>query len=94
MQDALLDLLAKRRDRAIGVVLRVKEREVDAQLSATQSHKLRKVILDQFNEFHDLVVDVLGSVDDGEAVLNEEYLAKLDQMHQRVIDIQRRIATG
>ena len=81
MQQALTDLLEKRRNRAIAIVLGVKERECDRDLSAHASQKLRKVVLDQFNEFHDLVLDIMGSLDHGEVVLNEEYLQRIDEIH-------------
>lgn len=89
MQQALHDLLAKRRDRAIAIVLGIKERECDRDLSAAASTKLRKVVLDQFNEFHDLVADILGSLDSGEVVLNEDYLAKLNDIHTVVMNGRR-----
>lgn len=82
MQDALRDLLEKRRNRAIAIVLGVKERECDRDLNAHSSQKLRKVVLDQFNEFHDLVLDIMASLDRGEVVLNEEYLKRIDEMHE------------
>jgi hypothetical protein len=81
MQDALKDLLEKRRNRAIAIVLGVKERECDQDLSAMASQKLRMVVLDQFNEFHDLVLDIMGSLDKGEVVLNEAWLTKIDEIH-------------
>lgn len=85
MQEALRELLKRRRDRCIAIVLGVKERECDRDLSAMSSQKLRKVVLDQFNEMHDLVVDIMNSLDDGEVVLNEAYLVKLDEIHSAVM---------
>lgn len=85
MQPGLRDLLEKRRNRAIAVILGVKERECDGQLNAPSSQKLRKVVLDQLNEFHDLVVDLLDSLDNGDVVLNEVYLRKIDDVHAVVV---------
>lgn len=82
MQQQLLgDILAKRRDRAIAIVLGVKERECDIHLPPQARSKLRKVVLDQFNEFHDLSMDLIRSLDNGDVVLNEIYLEKLDQIY-------------
>jgi hypothetical protein len=67
-------LVARRRDRAIAIVLALKERECDAYLPEEASRKLRKVILDQFNELAALV----GDVADSGVILNQEYLEKLD----------------
>lgn len=90
MQDVLSDLLKKRKDRAIAIVLGVKEREVDPLLKGhpqgrAASDKLRKVVLDQLNELHELCLDLFGSLDTGEVILNEDYLKKLDQIHTVVV---------
>lgn len=85
MQPLIGDLLAKRRDRAIAIILRVKETECDRDLTVHASQKLRKVVLDQVNEFYDLVLDVMRSLDNGEVVLNEDYMAKLDAIHDAVV---------
>lgn len=79
------ELLAKRRDRAIAIILGVKERECDKFLSKESSAKLRKVVLDQVNESFDLVQDVLRSFDNGDVVLNEDYMRKLDEIHEHVV---------
>lgn len=85
MQTGLRDLLDKRAKRSIAIILGVKERECDPHLPPGESAKMRKVVLDQINEFHDLVVDILDSLDTGEVVLNERYLAKIDQLHEVVV---------
>lgn len=87
MQQLLSDILAKRRDRAIAIVLGVKERECDPYLSAEASHKLRKVVLDQLNDFHDLCLDVMRSLDTGDIHLNEVYMQKLDSIHDLVFEL-------
>lgn len=81
MQQLLGDILAKRRDRAIAIVLGVKERECDRHLPPEARTKMRKVVLDQFNDFHDLSMDLIRSLDNGDVVLNELYLEKLDQIY-------------
>ena len=85
MQKALSELLERRRNKVIAIILSVKERECDQHLPAEASAKLRKVVLDQLNEWHSLVLDVVASIDTGEAVVNEEYLKKLDEIHAVVM---------
>lgn len=77
MSDAdFTKLLARRRDRAIAIILGVKERECDYFLPDDVSKSLRKVILDQFNDFAVLAEDLANS----NVVLNQRYLEKLDSI--------------
>lgn len=86
MSDVLTDVLSKRRDKAIGIVLGVKERECDRFLPAEVSKKMRKVVLDQLNEFCDLCLDVLTSLEaNGSVVLNERYIEMLAEVHSAVV---------
>lgn len=85
MQEVLTDFLQKRKNRSIAIIMAVKERECDPSLSAMQSQKLRKVVLDQLNDFYDTCVDVMASLDTGEVILNEGYLQKLDELHEVVV---------
>lgn len=86
MQPGLRDLLEKRRNRAIAIILGVKERELDAHLPPAASQKLRKVVLDQLNEFHDIALDVLEALSDNSGVvLNELYLEKIDAIYEEVV---------
>lgn len=94
MQDALADLLKRRRDRGIAIILSIKERECDGYLPRESRIKLRKVVLDQFNEFYDLVLDLMSSLDQGDVVLNEEYLDKLDSVHRDVAEILSKVSSG
>jgi hypothetical protein len=91
MQDVITDVIARRRDRAIAVLLGVKEKEVDSYLPPHVRARLRKVILDQMNDFHSLVVDVMRSLDTGEVVLNELYMEKIDDLHRDVRVIHNQI---
>lgn len=89
MQRALQDLLRKRMDRAIATVLSCKEQNVDCLLpgdeqSNAASRQLRKVVLDQFNGFYEVCLDVMDSLDNGEVVLNEDYLRKIDRIHSAI----------
>lgn len=84
MQQLLGDILAKRRDRAIAIVLGVKERECDKHLPPEARQKLRKVVLDQFNDVHDLAMDLVRSLDNGDVVVNELFLERLDAIYDVV----------
>ena len=82
-------ILAKRRDRSIAIILSVKEREVDSYLPPVARAKLRKVILDTINDFHDLAIDLLRSCDIGDIVLNELYLQKIEDLHSDMGEIRK-----
>lgn len=82
MPNPLMDMLARRRDRSISIILGVKEKEADGFLPKDVQHRLRKVILDQMNELVDFAIDVCNSLDTGDVVLNEEYLRKLDHIYE------------
>lgn len=83
----LPEMLARRRDRAISIVLGLKERDCDQYLPKDVSQKLRKVVLDQFNDLVDFALDVCNSLDSGEYILNEEYLKKIDEMHDSMFKL-------
>lgn len=85
MQDVVRDLLAKRRDRVIATILGMKERDCDRYLPKDAQVKLRKVVLDQINEFYELTCDVLRSLDTDDIVMNDLWLQKLDEIHAVVI---------
>lgn len=84
------EILKKRRDRAIAIVLSVKEREVDAILTdipggRAASKAMRKVVLDQINDFCDLALDVAGSSDVATFEFNPEiWLRKINEIHRAV----------
>lgn len=94
MQPVLSEIIARRRDRAIAALLGLKEREVDEYLPKDVQQKLRKAILDQLNDFHAMVVDVMRSLDNGEVVLNEVYMEKLDGLHRDVTEIRDRLTAA
>lgn len=78
-------LIERRRDRAIGAILGVKEREVDEFLPDAVRRRLRKVVLDQLNDYTALVLDVMGPLqDDTDIVLNDMWLDKIEQIHAAV----------
>jgi hypothetical protein len=82
---ALNEMLSRRRDRAIAIILGVKERDCDRHLPPGAQAALRKVVLDQLNEFYEVSVDIIRSLDTGEVVLNEMWLQKLDEIHTAVV---------
>lgn len=60
------EILKKRKDRTIAVILSIKEREVDPLLSqmpggTRASQLLRKVVLDQVNDLYALALDITTS---------------------------------
>lgn len=82
----LLEMLARRRDRSISIVLGLKEKDCDSYLPPQVQQRLRKVILDQMNELTDFAIDVCNSLDNGDVVLNETYLRKIDEIHNWTIN--------
>jgi len=90
----MLEMLAKRRDRAIAAILGVKERECDPYLPPQVSTRLRKAVLDQLNDYHDLCVDLTRSFDQSDVVLNECYLDKIDALHDGMVEIRRLLAVN
>lgn len=82
--DAVSDMIAKRRDRAIATILRVKETECDQFLPVDASKRLRKVVLDEMNDFHVMVTDLFSSFDNG-VVMNDLWLQKIEELHSHLL---------
>lgn len=84
------DILHKRRDRAIAIILKIKEREVDPLLSqnpggAQASQRLRKVVLDQLNDFCDMALDVASSGEADHFEFNAAvWETKINAIHEAV----------
>lgn len=86
------DILEKRKNRCIAIILNVKEREVDPLLNMEPggplaSRLLRKAILDQINDFFEMAVDVVGSSEVQTFEFNPEVWerkidGKLDEIHR------------
>src|SRR4051812_19740653 len=57
MQEGVQELVERRMKRALAAILGMKEREVDAYLPEPLAAKLRRVILDEFNDFEQVIVD-------------------------------------
>lgn len=72
------ELLARKRNRALAIILSTKERECDDFLTDEASYKLRKVILDQVNEYYEYTADIIEALTSGaEIAVNEYYLEKI-----------------
>ncbi len=79
MDDSLRDLLARRKNRTLAIMLTEKEFIVDPHVPPDAARKMRKVILDQVNDYHDFCVDVLEAKDGGMQI-NLLALEKLEEI--------------
>lgn len=73
------ELLKKRKDRAVAIVMNIIERDIHPLLNQLPEgkrepakRKLRKVILDQFNDFYDMARDVALSGEAATFWFNDE----------------------
>jgi hypothetical protein len=82
----MVDIFARRRNKAIAVILRFKEQECDTFLPERVSDQLRKIILDQINDYHELVCDLVSVYQQG-GVVNELYLERLSEIDGRLSEI-------
>lgn len=71
------ELVEKRCRRSIAIVLTAKEREADPYLDAGAQARLRKVIMDQFNDFAAMAIDVIESLESG-SIPNELWFEKME----------------
>lgn len=89
------ELIRKRKDRAIAIVLGIKEREVDPLLGKDEKSQrakrmMRKVILDQFNDLADLACDVASSGEASHTYFNDElWEARLKATVQQFEELYR-----
>ena len=77
------DLVNKKKDRCIAIILAVKERDCDKFLPPESQYRLRKVILDQLNELSSFAQDLMESVEDG-AVFNQLYMERLNERMEKL----------
>lgn len=75
------DFLKRRRDRAVGTILGFAEREIFDSLSEEQQQKLRRVVLDACNGYHDSVLDLVNADD---STRNDEVIALLERMDAKL----------
>ena len=91
------EILKKRRDRTLAIILNVKERQIDPKLppgpdARRASDALRKVILDQVNDFYELARDVANSSEVETFEFNPEIWTRriegrLDDIHDAVANL-------
>jgi hypothetical protein len=74
---AVREMLGKRKDRTIAIILSFKEENYDQFVPEEVARNFRKVILDQLNDLYDFSLDLLRSVEGGSVTINEEYVARL-----------------
>ena len=82
MSYAYEDLLQKKRDKVIAIILGVKDRECDRYLPDAVQQRFRKVILDQINDLADMANDIIKSLESNDVTFNELYLDKINEIHQ------------
>jgi hypothetical protein len=82
MQDAVVETLAKRRDAVIKSILRYKEMEIDGHIPTQTSRQFRKLVLDEINEFHGMVIRILSTYENTGVLVNDLYLQKLDELYE------------
>lgn len=75
------DFLKRRRDRCVGSILGFAERELFDSLSTEQQQKLRRVVLDAANGYHDSVLDLVSAED---STRNDAVIELLEQLHTKV----------
>lgn len=86
------EILKKRRDRAIAIVLNVKEREVDPLLNQVKggeraARAMRKVVLDQINDFYDMALDVAMSGEAATFEFNADvWERRFDELEVKLLD--------
>lgn len=75
------ELLARRKNRALAIILSTKEKECDEFLPDYASYKMRKVILDQVNELFEYTEDIIDALTSGvEIAANEYYLERIARL--------------
>lgn len=80
VEDGLKALLGRRKNRTLAIMLATKdELEEDGWLEEEEAEKLRSVILDQVNDFHDFCVDLLEAARSGQEV-NQIALDRLESI--------------
>lgn len=76
-------LIEKRKNRAIAIILSMKDRECDPYLSDDAQYKMRKVILDQINELFEYTTDIIDALTSGQEIaVNEYYLERFTDAEQ------------
>lgn len=80
--DPLVAALGRRRNKAISIILRFKEEEIDPFIDDDTSNRFRTLVLDQLNDFCEVCVDLIGAAD---GVVNELWVEKLMEIHDAIV---------
>ncbi len=72
------EFLKARRDRALGSILGYAERELFPVMSTDQQRKLRQLVLDALNSYHDSALDLFKS--DTATLHNDEVVPLLNKI--------------
>lgn len=78
------DVVARRCNKAIAIILRHKDEQLDEYLPEDVSDSFRTLVLDQINDLNDAFCDLLRVTRDESKVINEHYLDLLTQVHEAV----------
>ena len=74
------DLLDRQKNRSLARILSAN----DELVPASARPQLRKVVLEEVNDFCELAVCLLETVADETSILNEAWLDKLEEIHRAV----------
>lgn len=84
MQD-FKEILGKRRDRTIAILLSYKEKEIDRFLPEDLSVAFRKTLLDHINDLCEFAFDLEGS--SGITEFNEVYIERLEDIYDKIHEL-------
>lgn len=85
---------ARRRDKAIAVILRAKESDCDPYLPPDVQQSFRKLILDQLNEFFDVLMD-LTQFAGSEPMYNDLYLKRrVDEIYDMLEELGENVGSS
>lgn len=82
------DVVARRCNKAIAIILRHKDEQLDEYLPEDVSDAFRTLVLDQINDLSDLFNDLLRVTRDEGRVINEHFLDTLEAVHEAVVKDQ------
>lgn len=86
MEKGIKDLLDRRKNRSIAIIMAAMEESAYEYLPEDVASSIRKVTLDQINDFYNLVLDVLNSMDNSNVALNKYYLDILEDIHSYITE--------
>ena len=78
------NLLAERRRRMLGSLMRYIEQEVNPKLDPRQREALRTKVISSVGEYHDSIIDIVRAAADDNTVGNEEVLIALARLDAKI----------